>query len=160
MVASVISKILTSINAKLTTVSGWLLMCMALLLVSDVIWRTFFQPLHSMVELSVFAMMIVITLGLAACEQAGEHVSLEYFVDKLPKGPRGIMRAVSKLLSLCAVIILLWAVYVNASSSFRTQESTDGLVSFTIWPVKFVMIFGVFLLTLEMLRTLVKHWDR
>ncbi|WP_171054638.1 TRAP transporter small permease [Roseovarius arcticus] len=131
-------------------------MVMAGLLVVDVIWRTFFTPLQSLIELSVFAMMIVIALGLAACEEGNEHVSLEYFVEKLPSSPRHVVEVLARMLSLLAVIILFWAVFVNGVGAYRSQASTEGLISFSLWPAKFVMAFGVLLLAIETLRTLAR----
>ncbi|MEX2672781.1 MAG: TRAP transporter small permease [Phycisphaeraceae bacterium] len=147
---------LSRLNTGLTAFGGWTLMVMVALLVVDVIWRSFFTPLHAMTELSVIAMMVVIALGLSACEEHGEHVQLEFFVDQLWGWLRHATIRLERLLSLIAAFILLYAVTNSGLDAYRTQESTTGMVTIPLWPVKFIMFLGVFFLVAETLRTLTR----
>jgi len=131
------------VNQILSGFCGWLMLAMMILLVIDIITRSFARPLQGMAELSVFVMMIVIYLGLARCEENKEHVSLEIAVNYLPPAIRNIMGLFSYLLAVGSAGLLLYAVLQNAINSFRTNEALEGTVELYIWPVKFLMVVGL-----------------
>jgi len=131
------------INQILSVFCGWLMLGMMFLLVFDIVSRSIEKPIQGMAELSVFVMMIVIYLGLARCEQHGEHVSLELVANALPKRAKRIMVVITHLLAVLTVGILLYAVFQNALASFQNHESIEGTVELRIWPVKFFMVVGL-----------------
>lgn len=132
------------INQILSVFCGWLMLGMMFLLVFDIVSRSIKKPIQGMAELSVFVMMIVIYLGLARCEQHGEHVSLELGVNALPPRAKRIMVVITHLIAVLTVGILLYAVFQNAMASFQNHESIEGTVELRIWPVKFFMVVGLF----------------
>lgn len=146
--------ILSKFNVFLSYVGGWLLFGMMLLLVIDVIWRNFFTPLHALIELSVFAMMIIIYLGLAACEENDEHVRLEFFIMMLPKGLRLANGYFVGVLNVIATAILFYAVYRSGVTAYIRGEATPGNVTFPLWPVKILMIAGMAFFVIEAIRSL------
>lgn len=151
---------LSSLNVTLSYLGGWLLFGMMLLLAVDVIWRNFFTPLHALVELSVFAMMIIIYLGLAACEENDEHVQLEFFIMMLPKGLRLANARLVGVLNVFGTGILFYAVYRSGMTAYLRDEATPGNVTFPLWPVKFLMIAGMGFFLLEAFRSLFVPKDK
>ena len=145
--------LLSRTNAFLSNLGGWLLFSMMVLLVVDVIWRNYFTPLHSLVELSVFAMMIIIYLGLAACEEQREHVSLDFLHLVLPRSLKKPHRALIAVLNILGGLILLWAVFNAGVSAYQRGEATIGNVTFVLWPVKVIAIAGTTFFLLEIVRT-------
>lgn len=154
-----LGRMLSRLNSGLTAFGGWTLLAMVVLLVIDIVWRIFFTPLHAMTELSVLAMMIVIALGLSACEEHREHVQLEFFVDKLWGRKRLATIRLERLLSLFAALLLLYAVTMSGFSSYRTNESTGGAVPIPLWPVKLIISVGVLFFVIETLRSLIRLPD-
>ena len=136
------------INQLLSGLAGWLMFVMMMLLVSDVVFRAFGQPLLLMAELSVFVMMIVVYLGFARCEQHHEHVRLEFVVNALPDPVRSRARFVANLLAVVVIALLLYAVTRSAWSTFVTGSAIAGTVDIPVWPTQFIMVVGtaVFLL--------------
>jgi len=132
------------INQLLSGFCGWLMIGMMLLLVVDIIGRTINKPLQGMAELSVFVMMIVIYFGLARCEQHQEHVGLELVANALPTGVKRAVAVFTHLLAVFTVGLLLYAVAQNAWASFQNNESIHGTTELHIWPVKFLMVAGLF----------------
>ena len=132
----------------MSAMGGWLMLAMVLLLVADVVFRSFGRPLLLMAELSVFVMMIVIYLGFSRCEEQHAHVRLEFLVNALQPDTRARLRKLVDLLAVCVVALLLVAVARNAWSSWQTGSAIAGTVDIPIWPTLFVMVFGmgVFLL--------------
>jgi len=127
------------INQLLSGFTGWLMLAMMILLVIDIITRSYFKPIQGMAVMSVFVMMIVIYLGLARCEEHKEHVNLEIITNALSPSMRSKMVLFSHLLALGTVGILLYSVLVNAIAAYQSHESIEGTVELPIWPVKFIM---------------------
>ena len=132
------------INQLLSGFCGWLMIGMMLLLVADIIGRSINKPLQGMAELSVFVMMIVIYFGLARCEEHREHVGLELVVNALPQGVKRAVAFFTHLLAVFTVGLLFYAVSQNAWASFQNNESIHGTTELHIWPVKFLMVAGLF----------------
>ena len=130
---------------------GWLMLAMVLLLVADVVFRSFGRPLLLMAELSVFVMMIVIYLGFSRCEEQHAHVRLEFLVNALQPDTRARLRKLVDLLAVCVVALLLVAVARNAWSSWRTGSAIAGTVDIPIWPTMMVMVFGMVVFLLQSL---------
>jgi TRAP-type C4-dicarboxylate transport system permease small subunit len=131
------------INQILSGFTGWLMLAMMILLVIDIITRSYFKPIQGMAVGSVFVMMVVIYLGLARCEENKEHVNLEIVTNALPLPIRRFMGLFSHLLALGTVGLLFYSVLVNAISAYRSNESIEGTVELPTWPVKFIMVVGL-----------------
>lgn len=136
----------------MASIGGVLLILMMGLLVADVGFRVFFDPLPLIPEVSVFAMLAVAYLGLAACEHHREHAEIDFFTDRLPKYVRRLVVRIAQLISVLAVALLFYAVLLNALDSFQTNEGTDGIITLKLWPVKFLIIVGVALFCAELVR--------
>lgn len=149
-------KILSKINDLFSTLSGWLMLIMMFILLVDVIWRTFFNPLPEMATISVFVMMIVVYLGMARCEEHDEHVRLEFAIEKT----HGTLhRVIVFSVRLCAVLgslALLISVASDAWMAFHIHEVVPGEHSLPTWPTKFIMVIGAFFFFIQTLFYLFK----
>ena len=141
-------------NQFLSGFCGWLMIGMMLLLVADIIARSIDKPLQGMAELSVFVMMIVIYFGLARCEQHREHVGLELVVNALPGRIKRAVVVITHLMAVFTVGLLLYAVSQNALASFQKNESIGGTTELHIWPVKFLMVVGLFFFLIQTIANL------
>ena len=131
------------INQILSGFTGWLMLAMMILLVIDIITRSYFKPIQGMAVMSVFVMMVVIYLGLARCEEHKEHVNLEIVTNALPPPLRRFMGLLSHVLALGTVGLLFYSVLVNAVAAYQSHESLEGTVELPLWPVKFIMVVGL-----------------
>lgn len=136
-------------NQILSGLAGWLMFSMLMLLVADVVSRSFGKPLLLMAELSVFVMMIVIYLGFSRCEEQREHVRLEFVVNALPRKFRPKVLAAGNLLAVVVIALLFYAVTRDAWSSFVTGSAIEGTVDLPLWPTKFVMVVGMLFFLLQ-----------
>lgn len=119
------------------------MLAMMILLVIDIITRSYFKPIQGMAVMSVFVMMVVIYLGLARCEEHKEHVNLEIVANALQPPLRRLMGLLSYILALGTVGLLLYSVLVNAVAAYQSHESLEGTVELPLWPVKFIMVVGL-----------------
>ncbi len=148
------------INQILSEFCGWLMLAMMILLVIDIIARTIEKPIQGIAELSVFVMVIVIYLGLARCEEHGEHVGLEVVVNALPDKARRMLVALTRLVAAGTVGLLLYAVFQNTLASFQNSESIEGVVELRIWPVKVFMVVGLFFFFIQTIRHIIDAANR
>jgi len=143
-------------NQILSGFCGWLMIGMMLLLVADIVGRSINRPIQGMAEFSVFVMMIVIYFGLARCEQHREHVGLELVVKALPPRARRVATIATHVVAVCTVGLLLYAVFLNAVSSYRNNESIEGTTELHIWPVKVLMVAGLFFFLVQTILNLIE----
>ena len=136
-------------NQWLSGLAGWLMFAMMMLLVTDVVFRSFGSPLLLMAELSVFVMMIVIYLGFSRCEEEHEHVRLSFVVNALPERVRPRVNAVANFVAVVVIALLLFAVSRDAWSSFITGSAIEGMTDIPIWPTKFIMVVGMVIFLLQ-----------
>ena len=136
-------------NQWLAGLAGWLMFAMMMLLVTDVVFRTFGRPLLLMAELSVFVMMIVIYLGFSRCEEEHEHVRLSFVVNAMPDRMRPKVNAIASFVAVCVIALLLFAVSRDAWSSFVTGSAIEGMTDIPIWPTKFIMVVGMVIFLLQ-----------
>lgn len=137
-------KFFHKINQMLSAFCGWLMLLMMVLLCVDVVSRGLGKSLQGIAVMSVLVMASVIYLGLARCEEHQEHVRLELFLSKLPNSIRKIVEMAIFTLELATVSAFLFAVYTNAWDSYVNSEAVAGTVQILLWPVKWIMVVGLF----------------
>ncbi len=143
--------ILKRINSSLAAGGACLLLLMAALLVVDVTFRALLEPIQIIPELSVFAMMITIYLGLADCERRGEHICIELFHLGRNRDRPHVFILLRQFLTIIGVVVLLYAMLVNGLGSYFSGEGTEGMVTIKIWPIKLIMIVGAVVFLCETL---------
>jgi TRAP-type C4-dicarboxylate transport system permease small subunit len=132
------------INQALSGFCGTLMFIMMVLLVVDIVSRTFHQPIYGLAEMSVFVMMITIYLGMARCEENREHVRLELLLEKLPPRVRRPFESVVFAIELVTIGIFFYAVVLDFYKAYETSESVlGGTMEFFLWPVKVFVVIGL-----------------
>jgi TRAP-type C4-dicarboxylate transport system permease small subunit len=132
------------INEALSGFCGWLMLIMMLLLVVDIVSRTFHQPIYGLAEGSVFVMMITIYLGMARCEENREHVRLELVLDKLPHRVRRPFESGVFAVEFLTILVFFYAVALDFFKAYQTSESVlGGTMEFSLWPIKLFTVVGL-----------------
>ncbi|MBP1779269.1 MAG: dctQ7 [candidate division NC10 bacterium] len=138
-------------NQTLSAFCGWLMLIMMLLLVVDIVSRTFHQPIYGLAEGSVFVMMITIYLGMARCEENREHVRLELGLDALPSRVRRPFESGVFGIELLTILIFLYAVVLDFLKAYQTGESVlGGTMEFSLWPIKVFTVIGLVFYLVEL----------
>lgn len=127
------------------------MLIMMLLLVVDIVSRTFNQPIYGLAEASVFVMMITIYLGMARCEENREHVRLELGLDALPARVRRPFESGVFAIELVTILIFFYAVVLDFVKAYQTGESVlGGTMEFYLWPVKIFTVIGLVFYLVEL----------
>ncbi len=118
-----------------------------LIALSEASWL---QPSTILADLSVFIMIIAVYLGLALCEENGQHVCIEIIPTLFKGGLQRFFVFLSFLLQEITVLIMMYAMYRNTLRSYRTEEAVAGLIPLEIWPIKVFVCIGLFFYLLQL----------
>ena len=170
--------VLSRINGLFSMICGWLMFILMILLVLDfagrgvpstLLWlgefmgsqtirdlsgAAWLQPISWLTDFSVFLMIIAVYLGLALCEQRGQHVRIELLDSYLKGRPQQWLDLLVAALQQLTVILMMWAMYRNTLRSVRADESVSGLVPLAVWPVKIFVCAGIALYLIQVTVTL------
>ena len=98
-------------------------------------------PIPGSVELIEFLMVLVVFLGLAECAITRGNVSVDLFVDLMPKKARAVIDAFTSLLSIAIVSLIAWQSAVQAKILFQSGH-VSGVLHIPHYPFAIVMVFG------------------
>jgi TRAP-type mannitol/chloroaromatic compound transport system permease small subunit len=165
---------LSAINRFFSMLCGWLMLALMILLVFDFAGRgvpgalrrlgeslglpflstladaSWLQPSTILADLSVFIMITAVYLGLALCEENGQHVSIEIIPTMFKGKLRQFFIFLSFLLQEITVVIMIYAMYRNTLRSYRTEEAVAGLIPLEIWPIKVFVCVGLLFYLLQL----------
>lgn len=144
-----LSRMLSKINKTMGWLCGLLMVVMMVLLLLDCGSRIIDSPLVGMSELSVFVLIIVTYLGLSGGEEMRQHVRVEVVLSRLSGRTKLLVEWIVSVFELLTISLMLVAVCINALKSFRTGEAVTGAVQLPLWPVKWIMVVGLFLYLLQ-----------
>ncbi len=140
-----------SLNAGM----GWVIVMM-LLTTFDVAGRYFFStPILGSIELSKFMLAIFGILGMAYTHSTGSNVRVTMLTQILPKRFAAFVKSLTDFLSLQIFGVLSWYSMKMGVEEFHMHTTTDTL-GMSIFPLYFLLAFGSFLLSLEVVLDLIE----
>ncbi|OPY71860.1 MAG: Tripartite ATP-independent periplasmic transporter [Syntrophorhabdus sp. PtaU1.Bin058] len=118
-------------------------LCILMLLVmAHVIGRYIITfPIPGSVELIEFLMILVVFLGLAECAVHRGNVSVDLFVEQLPKRVQAVIDAFTCLCSVGIVSLITWQSAVQVKLLWESGH-VSGVLHIPHWPFAVVMVFG------------------
>jgi len=137
-----IDGLLDLISALLKYVAAALLLCVALLIATDVGLRTFFnKPIIGVAEVVANGVVIIAYLQLTYAVRIGSMLRSEFLVGLLPFRPRVLLEAFIGVLGALFFALIAWASYEPLVRAITTGEF-EGHASFQVptWPVRFVVV--------------------
>ncbi|MEA4877658.1 TRAP transporter small permease [Aminobacterium sp. MB27-C1] len=151
---------LKQLNAMLAELGGLLMTIMMLLFLINIITREINKPIQGLLQLAVFAMVILIYLGLAHTEENDQHVRLEVITDRVSPRIKNKMRFVTHCIEWIIINICLLAVYRDALRAFIKKASVTGIVPMPLWPVKWIMVIGLIIYWLQLATCVIEDYKK
>ena len=143
---------------RLGIVSGFATLVVTLVVVADVAGRSLIsQPLEMATEISEFLMVVLVFLGLAAAQQNRQNYAIDVAARHLPLRLQLLLEHLGYLFSLVLVAVLAWLSTKQAISAFQRGETGFGIIAFPIWPARFVLALGFWLLALQFVCDLLRY---
>ena len=143
---------ITRANGRVTMwlarVAAVALALIAVVTFCDVIGRYFFHaPFAFTVELTSFAMAVIVFFGVGLVTHEDGHISADVITLRLPPRLRSLFALVTNLLALGFLVLMAWELWLYAGVLLDKGDTTQ-VWAVPLWPVAFAVAFGsLFLLT-------------
>lgn len=146
-------RILDPIVNALLLVAGLAIVLMMLVMVADAGARSLFNgTLAGSQEFTANYFMVAVTfLPLACVQRAKGHVIIELFTGWLPARIVAGIDAAVYVACAAAALVFCYAAYFKALAMTRADEYAVGTILVTIWPTRWLVVVGAFVLALYLL---------
>jgi TRAP-type C4-dicarboxylate transport system permease small subunit len=109
------------------------------------------RPLTGTLEFTESLLVIIIFLSVALTQYDGGHIRVNLLTRRLPPRWRRGLTVLSMMCGAAFFTWCAWAEWVYAAQSYSFDEHEWGEVVFPLWPMKFVVFFGITLLAIQFL---------
>jgi TRAP-type C4-dicarboxylate transport system permease small subunit len=124
----------------LALIGGWVLMLLMGYTILDVVLRYVFnRPFSGSLELTEFAMSLIVFLGIAYCGWIGGHVAVDVLERPLAH-PR--LRFVPLLLSLVSALLFFVIAWLTAVEALTSTHRISNMMRWPHWPFQLAVAFG------------------
>ncbi len=132
-------------------VSG-IIMCFALILTFySVCARYIFHwSLDWSDEISVYAVVWSVFLGISSLVKKDEHVRVDLFIDKFSDKRKNILHIYHTLLGLLFVFAMIYGGYLFVQKAYSANITSESYLKFPMWIPYLIMPIGSILLALRM----------
>jgi TRAP-type transport system small permease protein len=147
-----------SLLMRLGVASGIATLLITVVVVVDVAGRAIFNnPIHGATELAELLLVAMVFFGLAAAQQGRQNYSIDIATRHLPAFLQALVELLGYIVSLAIVAVLAWLSTKQAFVSFERGEAGFGIIPFPIWPARFVLAVGFWLLALQFVCDILRH---
>jgi len=112
------------------------------------------RPVTGMLEGVELLLVFAVFAGLAQTQAEGGNIAIEVLTERLHGRALACVRAFTALVALALFAAMTWATGTYAWRSWRMGEYSAGLIAFPIYPSRFIVAIGCFVLCLQLLDTL------
>lgn len=148
--------LVTRLAVASVALGGLGLMLSMLVGVADVIGTGLGSPVPGALELTESTMVLVVFGGLAYAQIRRSHIRVELVYLRAGPRTRSVMDAVAVLSAFVFFALLGWQGYNEALYSWSISEATSGIMRFPLYPARFLLVFGTFLMLVQLL---IDFWE-
>jgi TRAP-type C4-dicarboxylate transport system permease small subunit len=149
-------------NTWLAKAGGYVLLCMMVLTISDVIGRYFFNsPITGAYEITQVMMVTVVFLLLCYNQAQKGHISIDFVIRLLPQKMRMAIDIVTHLVSLFIMILIGWMNILRCLELMRIKEVTP-ILHVPVSPFFLILAIGCFVYSIEFIKNIkniLKHQE-
>ena len=130
-------------DRALCIASAAIILFMMLLTTVDVVLRyAFNSPLPGVYELQEFMLVGVVFLALAYIQSSNGHIYVDLLTNRLSERGQAVTKIFSHAVSLLIFGLITWQGGLRAWTALITGQSREGLISYPLWPAKWVLTIG------------------
>ena len=124
----------------LALAGGWVLMLLMVYTVIDVVLRYVFNhPFRGSLEVTEFAMAVIVFLGIAYCGWLGGHVAVDILERPLENAKLRFIPIVLTLVSAALFAMIAW---LTASDAINASHRISNMMRWPHWPFQAIVAFG------------------
>jgi TRAP-type C4-dicarboxylate transport system permease small subunit len=151
-------RILDRISDVSAFLGGMVIVIMMAMITIDAIGRKFGFPVPGGLEFSEAMMVAIVYLSLMAVQRHRENVFVSIATRKLSRRTTALIDTMTSILALGLFAIFTWIALEKALDAYSIGEYRVAAITVPIWPFRFIVPFGLALLCIEMIATVVRHW--
>ena len=130
--------------------AGLVLVALMLLTTADVAGRYFFNsPITGVFDVTHFAVLIMVFLGLAYCGFQGGHVAIDILYNQLSRPIAVILNRIVNLIGCILFGLIAWRSLVQSADVKEFNEASQ-LVLIPFYPFYYILAFGAALFAFVM----------
>ncbi|WP_028574558.1 TRAP transporter small permease subunit [Desulfonatronovibrio hydrogenovorans] len=150
-----LEKFIFAMTRKTSQVAQAALVLVMLVIVANIIMRSWWKPLPGSYELVELLGAVILSMGAAYCAMTRGHVTVSLLVDKLPKTGQAIVDLFTSLVSFIFISAIGWGLikYGTMVSKRSLETSTLGI---PLYPFYYLVAIGLMMLALTALLELLK----
>lgn len=145
------------INRGMSTLSSIIFFVIMLLTIYEIISRLFSLPYIAGMNLSELLFVVGVYFGIGYTQLTKTNVAVEFLVSRFSMGTQKILKIFNLILPICICTLLLLIGWGLALESWQVREKMDGEPFYPIYPVKFSILLGIFLLLIQFIADLLKE---
>lgn len=124
----------------MSLIAGWIIFALMIYTVLDVVLRYGFnRPFSGSLEITEFAMSLIVFLGLAYCGWVGGHVAVDLFERPL-EDPR--LRFVPVVLTFVGAVLFAMIAWFSAAEAFGSMQRVSNMMRWPHYPFQLAVAFG------------------
>ena len=139
-------------------IAGFATVAMAALVVSNVLSRYLFNtPVAGAFELSESLLVVIVFMSLALTQHADGHIRVILLTRRLPPYLARITHIFTLVIGAAFFAWGSYAAWGFAMESYAINEQRWSSISYPLYPVKFVLFFGLVLLSVQYVLSALKE---
>jgi TRAP-type C4-dicarboxylate transport system permease small subunit len=124
----------------LALAGGWVLMLLMGYTVLDVVLRYIFnRPFSGSLEITEFAMSLIVFLGIAYCGWLGGHVAVD-ILERPLEDPR--LRFVPAVLTFIGAVLFAAIAWLSAAEALTSMHRISNMIRWPHYPFQLTVAFG------------------
>ncbi len=129
---------------------------LAVLLITNVLARTFFQSIYFAEEISQFLVMLITFTGVSYAVRKARHIRMGAFLDAMPPPVEKIFIIIISAISALVMAIMAWASWEYLTNAMDMSHKTPAL-RMPKWTFYVIIPIGFGLACLQYIRTILKN---
>lgn len=142
-------RIVDAVNYRIGRVTMLLIFIMVGVLFYSSITKAFFNPALWTFEFSQFLMVTYFMLGGPYSIQLGGHVRMDLLYGNWKPKTQNSWDAVTSIILIGYLVMLLYGSIDSAIYAIEFKERSYSIWRPYMWPIKFIMVFGIALMLLQ-----------
>jgi TRAP-type C4-dicarboxylate transport system permease small subunit len=118
---------------------GVLILLMGYTVLDVVLRKLFNRPFSGSLELTEFAMSVIVFLGIAYCGWTGGHVAVD-ILERPLENPR--LRFVPVILTLAGAALFAAIAWLTAAEALSSMHRVSNMMRWPHWPFQLTVAFG------------------
>jgi TRAP-type C4-dicarboxylate transport system permease small subunit len=147
----------TMVNAIEVSILVFCVASLAILLITNVFARTFFQSIYFAEEVSKFLVMLTTFTGVSYAVRKARHIRMGAFLDAMPEKMEKVFIIIISIVSAFVMGVMTWFSYKYLMNAMNMGHMTPAL-RVPKWTFYVIIPIGFGMACMQYIRTVIKNF--